>query len=157
MTARIVVAVQNDQLEAVRDLFQEYAGSLGIDLGFQGFPQELADLPGKYAPPRGCILLATVDGEPAGCVAMRPLGDAVCEMKRLYVRRTYRKLGLGRKLAERAIEEARQLGYRRMRLDTIGTIMGEAVALYRTLGFVEVPPYCRNPIPDALYFELRLT
>jgi putative acetyltransferase len=145
------------ELPTIRAMFREYADSMGLDLTFQNFTEELADLPGKYAPPSGCILLARVDGEAAGCVALRPLGDGVCEMKRLYVRPQHRGLGLGHKLAERIIWEARDLGYERIRLDTIASRMGDAVSLYRALGFREVPPYCDNPFPDAMFMELSLS
>jgi putative acetyltransferase len=144
------------ELPTIRAMFEEYADSMGLDLTFQNFSAELANLPGKYAPPSGCILLARVDEEPAGCVALRPLVDGVCEMKRLYVRPRHRGLKLGRKLAERIIEEARDLGYRRIRLDTIASRMSDAVALYRSLGFREVPPYCDSPFPDAIFMELGL-
>jgi putative acetyltransferase len=144
------------ELPTIRAMFREYADSMGLDLEFQNFSEELADLPSKYASPSGCILLARVDGEPAGCVAMRPLGDGVCEMKRLYVRPAYRGLKLGRRLAERMIQEARDLGYERIRLDTIASRMGDAVALYRTLGFRLISPYCESPFPDALFMELSL-
>ena len=137
-------------------MFREYADSMGLDLEFQDFSEELADLPGKYAPPSGCILLARVDREPAGCVALRPLGDGVCEMKRLYVRPGYRRPQIGSELAERIIQEARDLGYERIRLDTIASRMGDAVALYRALGFRVIPPYCDNPFPDGVFMELSL-
>jgi ribosomal protein S18 acetylase RimI-like enzyme len=144
------------EMEPVRVLFREYADSLGFDLCFQNFEQELADLPGRYAPPSGCLLLATVGDEPAGCVALKELADGVCEMKRLYVRSRYRGTGLGRTLAEQIIREARNLSYQAMRLDTIPSAMGRAVALYRSLGFRDIPPYCPNPIPGALFMELTL-
>jgi putative acetyltransferase len=144
------------ELSTIRAMFQEYANSMGLDLTYQSFSEELANLPGKYAPPSGCILIARVGGEPAGCVALRPLGDGVCEMKRLYVQPRHRGLSLGRKLAERIIEEARDLGYGRIRLDTIASRMGDAVALYRALGFRDVPPYCDSPFPDAIFMELHL-
>jgi putative acetyltransferase len=137
-------------------LFREYAGSLGFDLCFQNFEQELADLPGQYAPPSGCLLLATVGGEPAGCVALKRLADGVCEMKRLYVRSRHRGTGLGRTLAEQVIREAKRLGYQAIRLDTIPSVMGSAVALYRSLGFRDIPAYCFNPVPGASFLELRL-
>lgn len=142
-------------LERVRALFTEYAGTLGFDLSFQDFDRELADLPGAYGPPGGCILIASGEDEDAGCVALRPLAVDTCEMKRLYVRPTHRGSGLGRELAERVIEEARKRGYRIMRLDTVPA-MGEAIALYRSLGFRPIPPYRENPVPGAMYFELEL-
>ncbi len=145
-----------DELEAVRRLFREYAESLGFDLCFQGFEQELAGLPGRYAPPSGCLLLATAGGEPAGCVALKRLADGVCEMKRLYVRGRQRGTGLGRLLAERVIGEAVRLGYQAIRLDTVPSVMGSAVGLYRALGFREIPAYCFNPVPGALFLELQL-
>ena len=144
------------QIAHARELFLEYAQSLGFSLCFQGFDQELAGLPGKYAPPQGRLLLAEVDGQTAGCVGLRPLEGAICEMKRLYVRPAFRGKSLGRVLAERVIGEARGIGYTHMRLDTISSTMADAVALYRRLGFVEIAPYCANPMADALYMELAL-
>lgn len=138
-------------------LMREYASFLGADLTFQGFEEELAELPGKYAPPDGALFIASVSQaeggqEPAGCVALRNLGDGICEMKRLFVRPEYRGYGLGRLLSERIIGTARELGYRRIRLDTLDRL-GEAVALYRGLGFVPIPAYCVNPLPGALFWE----
>lgn len=140
----------------VATLFREYAESLGFDLCFQGFDKELADLPGKYAAPNGCVLLADVDECVVGCVALRPLDElGVCEMKRLYVKPKYRNVGAGRMLAEAIVDRARTKGYSAMRLDTIAT-MHSAIRLYQHMGFVRIEPYCHNPIPEAVYMELRL-
>jgi ribosomal protein S18 acetylase RimI-like enzyme len=154
LTIRMLTSPED--MGPVRVLFREYAASLGFDLCFQDFEQELADLPGRYAPPSGCLLLATLGDEPAGCVALKPLADGVCEMKRLYVRGQHRGTGLGRTLAEQIIGRARRLGYRAIRQDTVPSVMGSAVALYRSLGFRDIPGYCFNPILGALFMELRL-
>jgi GNAT superfamily N-acetyltransferase len=153
-TVRVVTSAE--EMGPVRLLFREYATSLNFDLCFQNFEQELAGLPGPYAPPSGCLLLATVGGEPAGCVALKRLADGVGEMKRLYVRDRHRGAGLGRTLAEQVLREARALGYGVVRLDTVPSVMGSAVALYRSLGFRDVPAYCFNPVPGAVFLELRL-
>jgi GNAT superfamily N-acetyltransferase len=153
-TIRIVTSAE--EMEPVRVLFREYADTLGFDLCFQNFEQELTGLPGQYAPPSGCLLLATLGDEPAGCVALKKLSDGVCEMKRLYVRSRHRGTGLGRTLAEQIIREAKRLGYQAIRLDTIPSVMGSAVALYRSLGFRDIPAYCLNPVPWAVFMELRL-
>ncbi len=144
------------QLAQARELFLDYAQSLGFSLCFQNFDKELAGLPGDYAPPHGRLLLAEYEGQLAGCVAMRKLADDICEMKRLYVRPQFRGKKLGLALATRIIAEARQIGYRRMRLDTVEPVMKDAVAMYRKLGFHEIAPYCKNPIAGALYMELQL-
>jgi len=144
-------------LDAARTLFREYAAGLGFPLDFQGFEAELAALPGEYAEPHGTIVLAfAASGDPVGCVALRPLEESgACEMKRMYVRDTARGTGLGRRLAERILADARGLGYRVMRLDTIDT-MTPAIGLYRSLGFRPIPAYRFNPIPGAVYFEAEL-
>lgn len=146
-------------LDATREIFREYAGSLAIDLCFQGFEQELAGLPGDYAPPQGLLLLATVDGALAGCGAFRPLPDCdyanACEMKRLYVRRAFRRFGLGRLLAQALMDRATEAGHSAMLLDTLDD-MEAARGLYAALGFVEIPPYYFNPIPGAHYLKASL-
>jgi putative acetyltransferase len=144
------------QLAQARELFLEYAQSLGFSLCFQNFDQELASLPGDYAPPDGRLLLAEYEAQIAGCVALHELEPGICEMKRLYLRPQFRGKGLGRALADRVITEARHIGYPRMRLDTVEPVMKDAVAMYRRLGFREIAPYCRNPIAGALYMELQL-
>ncbi|HKN16719.1 MAG TPA: GNAT family N-acetyltransferase [Candidatus Sulfotelmatobacter sp.] len=144
------------QIAQARELFLEYAQSLGFSLCFQNFDKELAELPGKYAPPEGRLLLANYQSQLAGCVAMRKLEPGICEMKRLYLRPQFRGQGLGRALAERIIAEARRTGYSRIRLDTVEPAMKDAVATYRKLGFTEIPPYCQNPIAGATYMELVL-
>jgi putative acetyltransferase len=144
------------QIAQARELFLEYAQSLGFSLCFQNFDQELAGLPGDYAPPEGRLLLAEHEGEVAGCVALHKLEPGICEMKRLYLRPPVRGKGLGRILAAHIIAEARQIGYQRMRLDTVEPVMKDAVAMYRKIGFREIAPYCTNPIAGALYMELSL-
>jgi ribosomal protein S18 acetylase RimI-like enzyme len=146
---------QGPDLIAVRELFQEYAASLGVSLCFQGFDEELAGLPGLYAPPGGRLLLAFHAEDVAGCVALRPSGPGRCEMKRLYVRPAYRASGLGRLLAERIIQEARNAGYQTMRLDSLPT-MQAAIHLYRRLGFQKIAPYTANPVEGTVFLELQL-
>jgi putative acetyltransferase len=146
---------RTEDLPTVRRLFEEYAAELGHDLCFQGFANELETLPGSYARPEGRLLLASANYEAAGCVGLRRLDAEVCEMKRLYVRPAYRSLGAGRMLAEAIVAEGRAAGYRRMRLDTLSTMLG-ALAVYRKLGFRDIAPYRDNPIPGAVYLELGL-
>ena len=145
-----------EHVPTLRELFKEYAASLSIDLCFQNFEDELANLPSEYAPPRGALLLALVDGTPAGCCALRPLDNAdyanAAEMKRLFVRKAFRGFGLGRQLAEATLDAARQGGYASVLLDTLDD-MEAARALYNDLGFSEVPPYYHNPIAGAHYLK----
>lgn len=155
----LTTPTQPHELEAVRAIFREYAQGLDVDLCFQGFDEELAGLPGDYAAPRGALLLARIDGEVAGCVALRP-ADTVdypnaAEMKRLYVRKAFRGFGLGRQLAERALDAARLAGYACVLLDTLDD-MEAARALYEELGFQEIPPYYHNPIAGAHYLKADL-
>jgi GNAT superfamily N-acetyltransferase len=144
------------QIAQARELFLEYAQSLGFSLCFQNFDNELASLPGDYAPPDGRLLLAEYQGKLAACVALHRLDAESCEMKRLYLRPQFRGKGLGRILADRIITEARQIGYRRMRLDTVEPVMKDAVAMYRKLGFKEIDPYRTNPNAGTVYMELLL-
>jgi GNAT superfamily N-acetyltransferase len=162
-----VDAEARPRLEEVRTLFLAYAAEfdreIGESLGLQGFEAEVRALPGKYAPPAGCLLLAldTDDedddgrGRPAGCVAMRPLRNAICEMKRLYVARAWRGRGIGRVLVEAVLDRARRVGYERMRLDTVPGLTG-ALALYRNFGFAEIAPYSENPAPGTIFLEMSL-
>jgi len=140
----------------IRTLFLEYARSLDFSLCFQSFDRELQELPAPYGLPDGRLILCKFDGKPAGCIALKKLEPGICEMKRLYVRPEFRGHQLGLKLATYLIDEARRAGYARMRLDTIPDTMQNAVSLYRTLDFKEIPPYYDNPLPHALYMELDL-
>jgi putative acetyltransferase len=157
---RLHQAVTPPDIDAARTLFQEYAASLGFSLCFQSFDQELASLPGDYAPPGGRLLLAhSIDSgreQLAGCVALHKLEGEFCEMKRLYVRPQFRGKGIGQALAAAVMEEAEEIGYRRMRLDTIPSAMATAVKMYRSMGFREIRPYRVNPIEGAIYMELEL-
>ena len=174
---RIHPAESAAEIELIRELFLEYAKSLVFSLCFQGFDQELAGLPGDYAPPEGRLLLAEYDGQVAGCGALHPVASSesgvasgesrtrkagnareerIGEMKRLYLRPAFRGKGLGRALAERILQEARDIGYARLRLDTVEPVMKDAVAMYRRMGFREIEPYRENPMAGTLYMELEL-
>jgi len=151
----MIYAKTEDHYQAARELFIRYADSLGFDLEFQGFSRELAELPGEYASPAGCILLAEAAGGYAGCVALRPLQGKICEMKRLYVHPAYQGGGIGRQLARSVIGEARIKGYQKMRLDTVES-MKAAQTLYFSLGFKIIEAYCYNPLENPSFMELEL-
>lgn len=155
----ILTPQRPEELDVLRAIFREYAASLNIDLGFQNFEEELGTLPGEYAPPRGALLLAQVEGQMAGCCALRPLDTVdfpnACEMKRLYVRPAYRRLGLGRQLAEAIMDCARVNAYAHVLLDTLDE-MAAARTLYEDLGFIEIPPYYHSPIAGAHYLKADL-
>jgi GNAT superfamily N-acetyltransferase len=150
-----VSAATEADIEDVRALLREYESTLGIPLEFQQFDREVAELPGAYGPPRGSLLVARRGADPVGCVALRPIEPETCELKRLYVRPAARGSGLGRRLAEAALAEARRLGYRRIRLDTLPG-MGAAQSLYEQLGFREIEPYTTNPVAGTRFLELEL-
>lgn len=155
----LTLATESEELSAARTLFQEYAASLAVDLCFQGFEAELAQLPGDYAPPRGTLLLAWVDGALAGCCALRPLDSCdypnAAEMKRLFVRKAFRGFGIGRQLADAVLDAARQAGYTCVLLDTLDD-MEAARALYTDLGFGDIPPYYHNPLPGSHYLKVDI-
>ena len=152
---KLISAESNEHLSIIRELFLEYATSLGFSLCFQDFDKELAGLPGEYSLPDGRLLLALDDTNAIGCVALRKLDEGICEMKRLYVKSSIRGKGLGKKLVNAISEEAVKIGYTKMRLDTVPK-MKEAISLYRSIGFNEIKPYRENPIEGALYMELDL-
>jgi len=159
MHSHAIVPVRADApelLTIVRALFREYARAIGTDLEYQGFAAELAALPAPYTPPDGALLVAYVNGDLAGCAALRPLGDGIGEMKRLYVRPSFRSVGLGKHLVDAIIHAARDASYRELRLDTLAT-MTSAQALYRKIGFVEIPPYNDKHLPGTHFFALDLT
>ena len=153
----MLVQVQSGpDVDLARGLFREYQRSLNVDLCFQDFEQELATLPGEYAPPFGRLFLLYEDNDLAGCVALRKIDDETCEMKRLFVRPDFRGRQLGKRLAEAVIDESRVIGYKRMKLDTL-PIMTTAITMYRSLGFKPTSPYRHNPVPGALFMELDLS
>jgi len=143
------------EVASARALFHEYQAGLGIDLCFQGFAQEVSQLPGAYAPPAGRLYLAMQAREPAGCVGLRPLNAQTCEMKRLYVRPAHRRRGIGKMLAQRALADARAIGYKRIVLDTLSTMHG-AQSLYAALGFAETAPYASDPLAGVKFLALEL-
>jgi len=152
----IIQATSKTEIQQARGLFEEYAAWLEFSLCFQNFDRELAGLPGYYAPPTGRLLLAIEDGRLMGCIALRELKATTCEMKRLFLRPDFRGRGLGRLLVERIIQEAREIGYKEMCLDTLPGKMDKAIALYKSIGFKEIEPYYNNPVAGATFMELRL-
>ena len=153
---RIVQVNTDQEIQQARELFQEYEAAMGTTPCFQNFAQELAGLPGDYAPPSGRLLLATEDDRLAGCIALRRLGPDACEMKRLFVRPPFRGSGLGRRLVDAVVEEARKTGYTRLRLETLPGKMDSAISLYQSFGFTEIPPYTENPVEATKFMELNL-
>src|SRR6476646_1859833 len=153
----LIQATTKADIQMARELFEEYAVGIGISLCFQNFDQELAGLPGKYAAPEGRLLLAYSDDRLAGCIALRKLNSTSCEMKRLFLRNDFRGRGLGSALVQAIIDEAKGIGYKRMRLDTLPGRMDSAISLYRSFGFQEIAPYYDNPVEGALFMELILT
>ncbi|MBD3217647.1 MAG: GNAT family N-acetyltransferase [candidate division Zixibacteria bacterium] len=153
---KLIYVETEEHINTIRKLFREYEDFLGFHLCFQNFEEEMKTLPGKYAPPEGRLIIAEYDSEIAGCVAVKKIGEGVCEMKRLYVRPEFRGKKIGRKLAERIIEDAGAIGYDIMRLDTLERLK-EAIALYRSMGFKETTAYVYNPIEDVVYMELKLS
>jgi putative acetyltransferase len=153
----LIQASSTEQVQQVRQLFVEYAAWLGINLCFQNFDEELAELPGDYAPPSGRLFLADDGNDVMGCVALRKIDERAGEMKRLYVRPQFRGRGLGRTLTEKLIAEAKQIGYASLRLDTLPGKMDQAIAMYRSLGFQDIAPYYKNPVAGATFMELNLS
>jgi putative acetyltransferase len=153
----LIQASSTEEIQQARLLFEQYASWVEISLCFQNFEQEVANLPGDYAPPNGRLFLALENDKVMGCVALRKIGEGTGEMKRLYVRPEFRGRRLGRTLTEKLIAEAKQIGYRRMRLDTLPGKMDQAIAMYRALGFKEIAPYYKNPVEDATFMELVLS
>jgi len=148
-------AVTPKDFEDAKTLFLQYADSLNFDLCFQNFDKELENLPAMYSAPAGCLILSYENENPFGCVALRKFEEGICEMKRLYVPKTHRSLGIGRELAQRITAKAKDLGYIKMRLDTVET-MKEAISLYKSMGFYEIPKYRENSVKEVLYMEIKL-
>ena len=153
---KLIQATSDEEIRQARQLFEEYAAWLDLNLCFQNFDKELAGLPGQYAPPSGRLFLANDNDQIAGCIALRQIGDGISEMKRLYVRPDFRSQGLGRRLTETLLREAREIGYRRVRLDTLPGKMDQAIVMYRALGFKNIEPYYNNPVAGAAFMELVL-
>lgn len=153
---RTIDAATPEHIQIVSEMMLEYSEWLGFDLGFQGFEEELASLPGKYAPPDGALVLAYIDNKPVGMVAMRPVGAGACEMKRLFVRPEGRGSGIGRRLVVEIMHRARAAGFSKMRLDTVAGKMDKAIGLYREFGFEEIAPYYVSPVEHTLFFEADL-
>jgi len=156
MHINIVKAQNNKEIKEVKSLFIEYAQSLNFDLCFQGFDEEINSLPGKYSQPDGIIFLAKIEEKFAGCIALRNLGEGICEMKRLYVRPQYRGFGIGKILCDKLFEKAKSIGYEKMRLDTIANQMQTAIELYKSYGFYEISAYYDNPQEGVVYMEMKL-
>lgn len=154
---KIIQATSPADIQRACEMFEEYAAWLGLNLCFQNFDKELVELPGEYVPPAGRLLLAVEDNQIAACVALRGTGEGSCEMKRLYVRPNFRGRGLGRELAESILSAAREIGYERVRLDTLPGKMDQAIAMYRSLGFREIDAYYPNPVTGAMFMELAFT
>lgn len=155
MDIKFIFAESEEHILIIKKLFNEYASGLDFDLDFQDFDKELAELPGEYAPPEGRLLLALSEKEAVGCVALRKFAPCICEMKRLYIRPHFRGKGIGRELVKIIILEGKKIGYKKMLLDTVPS-MKEAIALYRSIGFHEIPPYRNNPVEGAVFMELNL-
>ncbi len=153
---KLIQAQSQTEIQEARKLFEEYAAWLGLNLCFQNFEKELAELPGDYAPPTGRLFLAVENDQTAGCVAVRKIGDGICEMKRLFVRPGFRGMGLGRQLTHAVIKSAGEVDYKKMRLDTLPGKMDRAIAMYHALGFQHIEPYYDNPVEGAAFMELDL-
>jgi putative acetyltransferase len=153
---KLIQVQSEEEVQRARELFEEYATWLGINLCFQNFDKELAELPGEYVPPSGCLLLATENDQTSGCVALRRIGEGVGEMKRLYVRPEFRGQGLGRNLIGAVIQAAREIGYHVIRLDTLPGKMDQAIDMYHSFGFKNIEPYYNNPVAGAAFMELLL-
>ncbi len=153
---KLIQAISSEEIEAIKSLFIEYAESLNFSLCFQDFDKEIESLPGKYSPPEGSLILAKIENEFAGCIALKKIEDGICEMKRLYVKPSHRGKQIGKILVEKIISDAKEIGYKSMRLDTVEGKMDSAIALYKEFGFKKIEKYYTNPEPHTLYMELLL-